>query len=290
MSYIISTETTCDLNLETLKKWDVRYIPMSFFVDGMEYGKPNTHQMTLKQLYDAMKAGSTTKTTMVNEYEAEQFFLELLKEGKDILHIAFASACSGTYQCLLNVANRLNETHDNKIYVLDSKCESTGEGLLVDYAVYLRKNKVKIEDNFNKCKELTNSINSLFTVDNLVYLARGGRISKSTAWLGNLINIKPLLYVDSSGKLLKGGKALGNRKALNTLIKCAIEKYNGRYHKIYVSHADRKEDAEYIISKLEAALPNVEIVIEEIGPIIGAHSGPGTLAIFVVGNNRDFEI
>ncbi len=287
MDYIISTEATCDLNEENLKPLDVRVIDMLYFVDGTPYGQ-NDNRLPLSQFYAKMREGARASTSMINEAEAEAFFERLLAEGKDILHVAFSSGLSGTYNCLVKAAETLNKTHENKIYVVDSKCGSTGEGLIVEYAAKLRAEGKDIRENVKILTEEIDNVNAFFTVDNLKYLVAGGRISKSTALIGNIVHIKPLIYADGNGKIVQGGKTVGNKKALGMLAEKVKEKFTNLYNKIYVSHADCVEGANFLIEKIKMILPKARVVLEEIGPVMGSHCGPGTVAVFFFGKRRSF--
>ncbi|MBQ2715042.1 MAG: DegV family protein [Clostridia bacterium] len=286
--YIISSETTCDLDKAYLDKLGVSVISMEYFINGEGYGGEWNREMDVETFYAKMREGAKTSTSMVNEAVAEEYFRKLLEQKKDVLHVAFAKACSGTYDCLCSVAERLNKEYDNKVYVLDSKCESTGEGLLVELACNKKKEGKGVKYVYEYLSGLVEKINLLFTVDNLKYLAAGGRVSKSSALIGNIAKIKPLLYVDETGKLTVGGKTIGRKISLAKLASMAVEKFTGEYGKIYVSHADCVEDAEYVKEKILSKLPDVEVVLEKIGFVIGSHSGPGTIAIFFVGKKRSF--
>ena len=286
--FIITTETTCDLSKEKLTELGVSAINMEYFVDSEGFGGDTGKEMTAKSFYDKMRAGSKTSTSMVNEVAGEEFFRSFLEKGLDVLHVAFAKACSGTYDNLKRVAERLNAEYENKVYVVYSACESTGEGLLVELACNKKKEGKSIRYVAEYLESIKDKVNLLFTVDNLKYLAAGGRVSKSTAIIGNIAKIKPLLFVDTIGRLTMGGKAIGRRISLSKLANMTAEKYTGEYDKIYVSHADCLEDAEYVIQKLVAKIPDAKIELAEIGFVIGSHSGPGTIAIFFVGQKRCF--
>lgn len=287
-NFIISTESTCDLSLDYTLSRNIHVIDMEYIVDGEVFGGGSGKNLPHTLFYNKMREGAKTSTSMVNEETAREHFEKLLKSGQDVLHIAFAKACSGTYDNLVRVAQELNAKNQNKIYVLDSKCESTGEGLLVDLCAKERDEGKSISETCSFLEDIRDNLNLLFTVDNLKYLAAGGRISKSTAIIGNIAKIKPMLYVDTTGKLTMGGKALGRKNSLIKLTNMAIEKFSGKYKKIFVSHADCIDDANFVIEKLKAKLPDTEIILGEIGPVIGSHSGPGTLAIFFIGDVRAF--
>lgn len=286
--FILSTESTCDLRPEYCEQQGVRVIKMEYFVNGEPFGGDTDKDMTDKEFYNKMREGAKTSTSMINEARAEEFFRTLMKEDKDILHVAFASVCSGTYACMKSVADRLNKEYDHKIYVVDSKAESTGEGLIVDLAIAERDGGKEAEEVVSILQDKLTRVNLLFTVDNLKYLAAGGRVSKASAIIGNIAKIKPLLYVDDTGKLTVGSKTLGRKNSLTKLANMSAEKFNGECDRIYVSHADCEEDADFVIQKIKNRVPSAEIIKEKIGYVIGSHSGPGTLAIFFMGHDRKF--
>lgn len=285
MDYIISTDATSDLSEEQVKNLNVKVLSMNYYVDGEAYGGENG-QLPLSEFYDKMRLGAKTTTSMVNEVDAEEFFLNLLKEGKDILHVAFSSGLSGTYDCVCRVARNLNEKNKNKIYVLDSKNGSTGEGMVVEYAVKLKEEGKDIQENLNTLNEVVNNFHSYFTVQDLKYLVAGGRISKSTAFIGNVLQIKPIICASEEGKLAQCGKAIGEKKSLLMLVDKVKQKFEAVYNKIYVSHASGKENAMYLINKLKEIFTNVEVSMGEIGPVMGSHCGPGTVAVFFMGKSR----
>ncbi len=285
MDYIISTDATCDLNEEQIKALNVKVLDMLYFIDDKPYGGTNGH-LPLSDFYEKMRQGSKTSTSMVNEIDAEEYFLNLLKEGKDILHIAFSSGLSGTCDCVERVAKRLNETNKNKIYVLDSKNGSTGEGMVVEYAVKLKEQGKSIQENLQSLTQVIDNFNAIFTVQDLKYLVAGGRISKSTAFIGNVLQIKPIICANTCGKLEQQAKAMGEKKSLFMLIDNVRQRFDEVYDKIYVSHADSKENASFIIDKIKANFPSANVALGEIGPVMGSHCGPGTVAVFFMGKPR----
>ncbi len=285
MDYIISTDATCDLNEEQIKSLNVKVLDMFYLIDGKTYGGENG-QLPLSEFYQKMRAGTKPSTSMVNEIDAEEYFLNLLKEGKDILHISFSSGLSGTHDCVERVAKRLNENNKNKIYILDSKNGSIGEGMVVEYAVKLKEEGKNITENLLSLTQTVDNFNSFFTVHDLKYLVAGGRISKSTAFIGNVLQIKPIIYANEQGKIVQCGKTIGEKKSLLALVNKVKQKFNNVYNKIYVSHADCKENAIFIINKLKEFFPTTNVVLSEIGPVMGSHCGPGTVAVFFMGKNR----
>ena len=267
---------------------NVHSIAMEFSANDELFGGDTNKTISNKDYYDKMRKGAKTRTSMVNEERAKEYLLSLLSHNKDVLHISFASACSGTYNAFLKASTEINQNSKNKVYVVDSKCESTGQGLLVRLCADKQKTGASILEVKQYAEDILNRINLLFTVDNLKYLEAGGRISKSTALIGNVLNVKPILYVDHTGKLTQGGKVISRKHSLSKLAKLTAEKFSGESNYIYVSHADCKEDCAFVIKKMQTLLPDAKIYMEEIGPVIGSHSGPGTIAIFFVGKDRTF--
>ena len=286
--FILSTETTCDLCEHTLSLLKISSIAMEYSVDNQDFGGDSQKNISNKDFYDQMRKGAKTRTSMVNDERAKTYLLSLLSKGQDVLHISFASACSGTYDAFVRASQEINQTSQNKVYVVDSKCESTGQGLLVRLCAEKKKSGASLVEVKEYAENVLNRINLLFTVDNLKYLEAGGRISKSTALIGNVLSVKPILYVDHTGKLTQGTKVISRKHSLSKLAKLTAEKSSGESDIIYVSHADCKEDCAFVIKKIQALLPTAKIYMEEIGPVIGAHSGPGTIAIFFVGKDREF--
>ena len=233
-----------------------------------------------------MRNGKKTGTSMVTVQQAVEYFEPLLKQGKDVLHIAFASALSGTYESMKTASEELSAKYDNKVFIVDSKCACAGEGLLVmliaDYA-----QTHSLEESIAYAEEIKNRVVHLFTVDTLKYLATGGRVSKTTAMVGNILKIKPVLCVDDEGRLVAKTKVIGRKASLNKLIEKTVEKFTGESKYVIVSHADCEEDANLVANALSQKL-GVTVEIGNIGYVIGGHSGPGTLAIFFVGKDRVF--
>ncbi len=285
MDYIISTDATCDLTKEQQNELNVKVLDMVYLVDGEPYGGANA-TLPLSEFYEKMRQGSKTSTSMVNQVDAEEYFLNLLKQGKDILHVAFSSGLSGTYDCIEKVARNLNATHKNKIYLIDSKNGSTGEGMVVEYAVKLKEEGKSIQENLQYLSESIDNFNAYFTVQDLKYLVAGGRISKSTAFIGNVLQIKPIICANKEGKLEQCGKAMGEKKSLFMLIDKVKQKFEQAYNKIYVSHANCVENAMFIINKIKTLFPTANVSLGEIGPVMGSHCGPGTIAVFFMGKCR----
>lgn len=288
--YIISTDTSCDFPLEYVKQHQLPLVTLFYSIDGVtgENGCPSSD--VLKNFYDKMRAGSMTKTQQASIEDTEKVFREILKEGKDILHIAFSSGLSGTANAArLAAENMMEEFPGRKIIVIDSLCASLGQGLLVDYALKLQQQGKTMEETAKWLEGHIQNICHLFTVEDLKYLQRGGRISKTTALVGTMIGIKPVLHVDPEGKLVSISKVRGRKQSIQALVNKMEEnigKYRGEKQPIFISHGDCIEDANYLAELVKERFGYDEFLINDVGPTIGAHSGPGTLALFFMGETR----
>ncbi|CDA76225.1 DegV family protein [Negativibacillus massiliensis] len=288
--YIISTDTSCDFPLEYVKQHQLPLVTLFYSIDGVtgENGCPSSD--VLKNFYDKMRAGSMTKTQQASIEDTEKVFREILKEGKDILHIAFSSGLSGTANAArLAAENMMEEFPERKIIVIDSLCASLGQGLLVDYALKLQQQGKNMEETAKWLEDHIQNICHLFTVEDLKYLQRGGRISKTTALVGTMIGIKPVLHVDPEGKLVSISKVRGRKQSIQALVNKMEEnigKYRDEKQPIFISHGDCIEDANYLAELVKERFGYDEFLINDVGPTIGAHSGPGTLALFFMGETR----
>lgn len=288
--YIISTDTSCDFPLEYVKQHQLPLVTLFYSIDGVtgENGCPSSD--VLKNFYDKMRAGSMTKTQQASIEDTEKVFREILQEGKDILHIAFSSGLSGTANAArLAAENMMEEFPGRKIIVIDSLCASLGQGLLVDYALKLQQQGKTMEETAKWLEDHIQNICHLFTVEDLKYLQRGGRISKTTALVGTMIGIKPVLHVDPEGKLVSISKVRGRKQSIQALVNKMEEnigKYRDEKQPIFISHGDCIEDANYLAELVKERFGYDKFLINDVGPTIGAHSGPGTLALFFMGETR----
>ena len=281
----ISLESTCDLDVETLKNNNLKVIDMNFMVDGKEFNTKEDDVIT-SELYKKMKENKKTSTSLINKQNYLDFFEELLKDNKPILHLAFSSGLSNTYLSASQAANELNLKYGKKIYVIDSLCACSGHGL---YALFISRyaNTAKnIESLIKYAEDLKLKINHDFTVDNLKYLANGGRIKPSAAFFGMLLNIKPVMKMDNNGKLVVTNKVLCRKKAINTIFERIKKKYNKSESMCLISHANCLSDAEYLKHLLEKDT-NLKPIITNLGAIIGCHSGPGTLSVYYLSSDRN---
>ncbi|MBQ7376702.1 MAG: DegV family protein [Clostridia bacterium] len=287
MSYVILTDSACDLSPEVLSSFGVAIKSLTFrFTDSdKEY---SNDEMPVSEFYEQMRQKRVARTAAVNTEIFCEFFASYLKEGNDVLYLGFSSGLSNTYNAARLAAEQLAaEYPERKILTVDTLCASAGQGLLVKLAVD-RKNAGKtIEEVAAYVADTRLHICHWFTVDDLDYLKRGGRVSPLVAMAGNLLGIKPVLHVDNEGHLIKVGTARGRRGSLLSIAQkydeLAIDPAAGT---VYISHADCRADAE-LLAKMLKDRHGVEVeIITDVGTVIGAHSGPGTLALFFLGKER----
>ena len=286
--YVITTDNNADLPESYYQEHGVGCAYLSYTMDGTHYTHENF--MPEPEFYAKMRAGSMPSTAQVNPAEARQIFEPYLKEGKDVLHIAFSSGLSGTYNSCRIAAEELQEEYpDRRIAVVDSLAASLGQGLLVYLAQKKKEEGSNMDTVVRWVEENRNHIVHLFTVDDLNHLYRGGRVSKTTAVLGGMLNIKPVLHVDEEGKLIPVGKVRGRKKSileLASLMDQQIGSYKDSCDTIFISHGDCLEEAEFLAAKIRAKYHIQTEIINYVGAVIGAHSGPGTLALFFVGDKK----
>lgn len=292
MDFEIVTDSCCNLLEDMIDDFGIHVLPLTFMVDGEDevYQSYLKGERTdLKQFYTMMREGKVFKTSLPNLAESEALFRELLDSGRDVLYIAFSSGLSGTYQALSLMAAQLQEEFpERKIHVVDSLAASGGQGLLVWYAVQHARSGESIDQVRDWLEENKLHLAHWFTVDDLMFLFRGGRVSKTAAWAGTLLNIKPVLHVDDEGHLIPMEKVRGRKKSLNALIDHMEKSANKPIsdQMVFITHGDCIEDAEYVAAKIKERFGVKEVVINYVDPVIGAHSGPGTMALFFLADKR----
>ncbi len=286
--YIITTDTTSDLPQEYLDQHSITLLPLYYSINETVYGEDNA--LEPKEFYRIMRDGAMPTTMAVNPDTARTIFTNLIEQGYDILHIAFSSALSGSCSVASTTARELNEEiPDAKIIVIDSLCASLGEGLLVHKAVQLKESGKSIEEVSEWLENNKLNLCHLFTVDDLHHLHRGGRVSKASAIIGTLINVKPVLHVNNEGRLLPLNNVRGRKKALTALVDLMEEKvknYKEKNDIVFISHGDSLEDAQFVGNLIKERLGIPNCMISMISPTIGSHSGPGTIALFFMGSER----
>ena len=284
--YQIITDSGCDLPKDKLNQLGVTLVPLTVNFRGENLD--DSVDDGIKTLYDGFRAGEAATTSAINPSRWAAAMEPVLQEGKDVLVIAFSSGLSTTYQSAVIAANELQENYPQRqIKVVDSLCASLGQGLLVWYACQKQSQGLSLSDLAVWLEENRMRLCHWFTVDDLMYLKRGGRVSATTALLGTMLNIKPVLHVDNEGHLINVAKTRGRKAAIDALAaKAAQQGLPGRNELMYICHGDCLEDAEYLAKKLKETTEVKEVFIGYTGAVIGSHSGPGTLAVFFLGSER----
>ena len=286
--YVIMTDSSCDLSEEYIKEHGLDVLNLLYNMDGTIYGEDKT--MDIKEFYAKMRGGSMPTTMAVNPEDVANAMRRHLEQGEDILYIAFSSGLSASCQNAVLGANDVrDEFPDRKIIVVDSLCASMGQGLFVHYALKRQAEGMSLEENVRWLEEHKLNICHQFTVDDLHHLHRGGRVSKATAILGTMINVKPVLHVDDEGKLISLYNVRGRKKSLQALVS-NMEKTIGGFENenddIYIIHGDCMDDVLYREKLIEEKFGKKNFYVNYVGAVIGAHSGPGTMALFYLGNKR----
>ena len=286
MSYQILTDSCCDFPAQRYKELGLIALPLSVTFRGETY--PDRNDDSLRDLYAGLRAGEAASTAAVNPQQWEEALEPLLAAGTDVLILAFSSGLSTTYQSACIAANEMAERFPvRKIFVVDSLCASLGQGLLAYYAAKKRDEGLTIEELKAWLEDNKLHLCHWFTVNDLMYLKRGGRISATTAILGTMLSIKPVLHVDDEGHLINVGKARGRKASIAALADKAAELGKDYDNSVmFISHGDCREDAETLARLLKERCGVKEVYINYVGAVIGSHSGPGTLALFFLGAHR----
>lgn len=284
--YIITVNSTVDLPKEWLNERKVPVVPLSYTIDGETY--KDMAGLSVKEFFGKLRAGKMAVTSQVNPGEAKEALKPFLEDGKDILHLAFSSALSGTCNSMRIAAEELTEEYpDRKIIVVDTLCACLGEGLLLYYALKRKSEGCSLEETAKWVEENKLHICHNVTIDDLAHLHRGGRISKTVAVLGGMVKIKPMLHVDNQGALQVIGKERGRKKALNKIVDTALEQSEGwKNDIIMITHGDCEEDARYVEKLVREKMGIDNILVNNIGTVIGSHTGPGVAAVFCMGKAR----
>lgn len=285
--YVIFADSACDLEKNTLTEWGVPTCSLTFRFDGDEKEYSN-NDMPIGEFYNKMREGGVAKTAAVNSESFKTAFEEIIKEGKDILYLGFSSGLSTTLNSARIAASELSESYpDAKIIVLDTLGASAGIGILIRLALDKKAEGADIDACAEYIRSRVLNLCHWFTVDDLVYLKRGGRISPAAAFFGNAMGIKPVLHVDNEGHLINITKVRGRKTSIAALADKyteLAENVNEGY--IYISHGDCLDDATLLKNMIEEKHGARVQIITNVGTVIGAHSGPGTLALFFMGKER----
>lgn len=290
MNYEIVTDSSSNLTEDYIESNGLHILPLTFMIEDKQYQSYLKGEHTdLQQFYTMMRDGKMITTSLPNLADTEALFRGILESGKDALYLGFSSGLSGTYEAIENLLKGLQkEFPDRKVISIDTLAASGGQGLLVYYALKMSQEGASIDEVASWVEDNKLNLAHWFTVDDLMFLFRGGRVSKTSAWAGTMLNIKPVLHVDNEGHLIAMEKVRGRKKSLNALVDHMKETViaPAADQMIFINHGDCIEDAEYVASKVREEFGVKDIVINYVDPVIGAHSGPGTLALFFLAEKR----
>ena len=286
-NYKIITDSACDLPVKMLQELDVSTVALTVNFRG-ETRNDSVDDAQVKELYDAMRGGEVATTAAVNPDGWSKVIESAVAEGFDAFVLAFSSGLSTTYQSAVIAANELAEKYpQRKIMVVDGRAAALGQGLFVWHICKMRDVGLSLEELAAWAEENKNHVAHWFTVDDLVYLKRGGRVSAATALVGTMLNIKPVLHVDNEGHLVSMVKARGRKAAINTLVS-KLQELGGDWDNstVFICHADCIDDAQRLAEIVKEKCGVQETFIGNLGAVIGSHAGPGTLALFFMGNEK----
>ena len=287
--FVILTDSSADLTAELVVQMDVQVLPLSYNMEGrIVYNYPDNREMDPHEFYDLLRAGKTATTSAVNVAQYTEAIEPNLEQGKDVLVLAFSSGLSTTYNSAVIAADDLREKYpERKIYVVDTLCASLGQGMLVYLAAKERAKGKSIDEVRDWAEENKLSIAHQVTVNDLHTLKRGGRISATTAVVGTMLAIKPMIHVDNEGHLINIAKCRGRAASLKALVdtmeKTVIDPAN---QTIFISHGDCWEDAQSVADMVKERFGVKEVIMNYVGPVIGAHTGPGVVALFYIARER----
>lgn len=290
MGYRIVTDSSCNLPESMIDEFDLHVFPLTFMVDDVQYQSYLKGQVTdLKQFYTMMREGKVITTSLPNLQEADTALRGILDSGEDILYIGFSSGLSGTCEAISLLMESLKDEYPERTMLsVDTLAASGGEGLLVWYAAKMKEAGASMEEVYDWLMDNRLHLAHWFTVDDLMFLFRGGRVSRTSAWAGTMLNIKPVMHVDDEGHLIPLEKVRGRRKSLNALVNHMEQTANAPVadQTVFITHGDCIEDAEYLASLVRERFGVSDIMINYVDPVIGAHSGPGTMALFFLASER----
>lgn len=290
MNFEIVTDSSSNLTEEMIEEYGLHILPLTFMIDNEEYHSYLKGAHTdLAQFYTMMREGKVITTSLPHIQESEELLESILKEGRDILYIGFSSGLSGTFEAIDLLLRELATRYPERtIRSVDTLAASGGEGLLVWHAAQRAMHGKSIDEVYEWLESSKLNLAHWFTVDDLMFLFRGGRVSKTSAWAGTVLNIKPVMHVDNEGHLIPLEKVRGRKRSLNALVdhmeKTALQPVNEQM--VFITHGDCIEDAEYLADQVRNRLGVENIVINYVDPVIGAHSGPGTMALFFLASGR----
>ena len=290
MQFQIVTDSSCNLLDEMIEEFDLHILPLTFMSEGEQYQSYTQGEKSDLQLfYKMMRDGKVFTTSLPNQQNTERDLHDLLASGRDLLYIGFSSGLSGTYEATAGMLDSMrSEFPTRKIYHVDTRGASMGEGLLVYKAACMARDGATIEETHSWVEANKFNLAHWFTVDDLMYLFRGGRVSRTSAWAGSLLNIKPVLHMDNAGHLIPMEKVRGRKKSIQALFdhmkESALQPVSEQT--VFISHGDCEDDANQLADMIRKELGVTDIRINYVDPVIGAHSGPGTLALFFLADKR----
>ena len=286
--YIITTDLTADYPPELMED-DFYIMPMSYAIDGVEYDGKTQAYLPAHEFFSLLASGKTASTSMVPTAVVYDYFADILKRtGKDILHLSFPAAMSGCYASCVEAANKLKtDFPERRVVVIDSKCASVGLGMLAWYALKKRREGASLDENAAYVTELRDHIGHAFTVDDLMHLYRGGRLKRGSAVVGQVMKLKPIIMVDENGALVNIANVMGRKIAIRSLVD-KMKHDDGGYKNevIFIGHGDCLDDALRLKERVNETFGEQNVVISELGPIIGSHCGKGMLALIYLAKNK----
>ncbi len=284
--YVIFTDSSCDLPTSLVKEWGLEVLSLEVNIEGV--GTFLNHEIEPEKFYEYLRDKRPVKTSAANMESFSVAFEKIVSEGKDILYIGFSTGLSATYMAGKNAAEEVMEKYpESKILTVDSLCAALGQGLLVKYAVDKKNTGATLEELAAYIEGLKLNLAHWFTVEDLFFLKRGGRVSAATAVMGTVLQIKPVMHVDNDGKLINMAKARGRDASIKALLEKMKETViSPKNQTVYICHGDCYGDAKKLANMITAEFGITDILIDYVGPVIGAHSGPGTLAVFFIGSER----
>lgn len=284
--YVITVNSTVDVPKKWLEERNVPVVPLKYTIDGETY--TDMEGLSAKEFFAKLREGKMSSTSQVNPEEAVNLLEPYVRDGKDILHLGFSSGLSGTFNSMRIAGEMLEEKYPGaRVIVIDTLCACLGEAILLHHALKQKEKGMTIDELAQWVEDNKLHVCHNVTVDDLNHLHRGGRISKTTAVLGTLVQIKPIIHMDNNGKLQVIGKERGRKKSLNKIVDMAVEQSKDWDNDIVmITHGDCIEDAEYVAKLVRERMGIDNILINNIGTVIGSHTGPGVVAVFCMGNKR----
>lgn len=286
--YVIVTDSSADLSADMVEKLNISVLPLTFNMKDKIYANyPDEREISAKEVYAQLREGEVITTSQLNSVAFAEFFEQFLQQDKNILYLGFSSGLSGTVNNSRIAAEELCEKYpENSIKIVDTLCASLGQGLLVYLVCKQRDSGKTLEEAYEYAEKTKLNISHWFTVDDLHFLKRGGRVSSAAAVFGSMLSIKPVLHVDDEGHLIPMEKVRGRKASIDAIVKHMKETaVNPKEQTMFISHGDCIDDAEYLAQQVKE-LGVKDIYINYIGPVIGSHSGPGTLALFFAAEKR----